>query len=120
MIILKSHGLKFSLDDFGTGYSSLSNLKRLPLDQLKIDRTFVRDIQVDVASGAIAETIISLGRAMGLSVIAEGVETEDQRQFLANLGCQQFQGFLFSHPLPLDEFERSPLFRGAALNSAAS
>ena len=82
----------FSLDDFGTGYSSLAYLKRLPLDQLKIDRAFVRDMLVDETSGAIAQTIISLGRAMGLSVIAEGVESEEQRGFLAGLGCHAFQG----------------------------
>jgi diguanylate cyclase (GGDEF)-like protein/PAS domain S-box-containing protein len=106
MSALKSHGLTFSLDDFGTGYSSLSYLKRLPLDQLKIDRAFVRDILIDVTSGAIAQTIISLSRAMGLSVIAEGVETDEQRQFLTILGCHSFQGYLLSHPLPLEEFER--------------
>ena len=105
MTELKSHGLSFSLDDFGTGYSSLSYLKRLPLDQMKIDRAFVRDMMVDATSGAIAQTILSLGRAMGLSVIAEGVETEEQRGFLAGLGCHSFQGFLFSHPLPLKEFQ---------------
>jgi diguanylate cyclase (GGDEF)-like protein/PAS domain S-box-containing protein len=105
MTILKSHGLRFSLDDFGTGYSSLSYLKRLPLDQLKIDRGFVHDMLTDVTSGAIAQTVISLSKAMGLSVIAEGVETEQQRAFLANLGCHAFQGYLFSRPLPLHEFE---------------
>ncbi|MGA2350616.1 MAG: PAS domain S-box protein [Terracidiphilus sp.] len=105
MTELKSHGLSFSLDDFGTGYSSLAYLKRLPLDQLKIDRAFVRDMLVDVTSGAIAQAIISLGTAMGLSVIAEGVETEEQRGFLAGLGCHAFQGTLFSPPLPLQEFE---------------
>lgn len=105
MTILKSHGLRFSLDDFGTGYSSLSYLKRLPLDQLKIDRAFVRDMLVDVTSGAIAQTIISLSRAMGLSVIAEGVETEEQRDFLAGLGCHSFQGYLFSRPVPLEQFQ---------------
>jgi len=105
MSILKSHGLRFSLDDFGTGYSSLSYLKRLPLDQLKIDLVFVRDILVDVTSGAIAQTIISLSKVMGLSVIAEGVETEEQRDFLASLGCHTFQGYLVTRPLPLPEFE---------------
>jgi diguanylate cyclase (GGDEF)-like protein/PAS domain S-box-containing protein len=105
MTELKAHGLSFSLDDFGTGYSSLAYLKRLPLDQLKIDRAFVRDMLVDATSGAIAQTIISLGRAMGLSVIAEGVENEEQRGFLAGLGCHSFQGYLFSRPLPLEEFE---------------
>ena len=105
MTELKSHDLRFSLDDFGTGYSSLAYLKRLPLSLLKIDRAFVRDMLVDATSGAIAQTIISLGRAMGLSVIAEGVENEEQRGFLAGLGCHTFQGFLFSPPLPLVQFE---------------
>jgi len=105
MTELRSHGLRFSLDDFGTGYSSLAYLRRLPLDQLKIDRSFVRDMLVDATSGAIAQTIISLGRAMGLPVIAEGVETEAQRDFLAGLGCHSFQGYLFSRPIPLQEFE---------------
>lgn len=103
---LKAHGVRFSLDDFGTGYSSLAYLKRMPLDQLKIDRTFVREILDDDTSGAIAQTIISLSRAMGLSVIAEGVETETQRDFLDCLGCHCFQGYLFSRPIPLKEFER--------------
>jgi diguanylate cyclase (GGDEF)-like protein/PAS domain S-box-containing protein len=106
MTALKSHGLSFALDDFGTGYSSLSYLKHLPLDQLKIDRAFVQDILKDVASASIAQTVISLGRAMGLSVIAEGVETEEQRAFLADLGTHSFQGYLYSRPLPLEEFER--------------
>ncbi len=106
MTALKSHGLSFALDDFGTGYSSLSYLKHLPLDQLKIDRAFVQDILKDVASASIAQTVISLGRAMGLSVIAEGVETEEQRAFLTDLGTHSFQGYLFSRPLPLEEFER--------------
>jgi diguanylate cyclase (GGDEF)-like protein/PAS domain S-box-containing protein len=106
MTELKSHGLKFSLDDFGTGYSSLAYLKRLPLDQLKIDSSFVRDILLDVGSRAIAQSVISLGRALGLSVIAECVETEDQRDLLCRLGCHAFQGFLFSRALPLDLFEK--------------
>ncbi len=105
MTDLKRHGLRFSVDDFGTGYSSLTYLKRLPLDQLKIDRSFIRDILMDVGSGAIAQSIISLSKAMGFSVIAEGVETEEQRQFLARLGCHSFQGFLFSRPLPMEEFQ---------------
>jgi EAL domain-containing protein (putative c-di-GMP-specific phosphodiesterase class I) len=116
MTDLKSHGLRFSLDDFGTGYSSLTYLKRLPLDRLKIDRSFVRDILVDESSGAIAQTIISLSRAMGLPVIAEGVETELQREFLANLGCHAFQGYLFGRPVPLEKFEL--LLRGAASDGA--
>jgi len=105
MTELKSHGLRFSLDDFGMGYSSLAYLRRLPLDQLKIDQEFVRDILVDASSSAIAQSIISLSKAMGLSVIAEGVETEAQREFLARMGCHSFQGFLFSGPVPPEEFE---------------
>ncbi len=105
MTVLKSHGVRFSLDDFGMGYSSLAYLRRLPLDQLKIDQEFVRDILVDASSGAIAQSIVSLSKAMGLSVIAEGVETEGQRDFLARLGCHSFQGFLFSGPLPLEQFQ---------------
>ncbi len=102
---LKSHGLRFSLDDFGTGYSSLAYLNKLPLDQVKIDRSFVRDILTEESSAAIAQTIISLSRAMGLPVIAEGVETEEQREFLTRMGCHAFQGFLFGHPLPIEEFQ---------------
>jgi diguanylate cyclase (GGDEF)-like protein/PAS domain S-box-containing protein len=107
MTKLKAHGVRFSLEDFGTGYSSMTYLKRLPLDQIKIDRTFVNDILKDPISGAVAQAIISFGKAMGLSVIAEGVETEAQRAFLATLGCHSFQGYLFSHPLPLGEFYES-------------
>ncbi len=106
MTDLKSHGLSFSLDDFGTGYSSLAYLRRLPLDQLKIDQAFVRDILKDASCGAIAQSIISLSKAMGLSVIAEGVETEEQRDFLTRLGCHSFQGYLFSRPVPLEEFSQ--------------
>jgi diguanylate cyclase (GGDEF)-like protein/PAS domain S-box-containing protein len=105
MAELKSHGVRFSLDDFGKGYSSLAYLKRLPLDRLKIDRAFVRDMMVDATSGAIAQTIISLGRAMRLSVMAEGVETQEQLGFLTGLGCHSFQGYLFSRPLPLEQFQ---------------
>jgi diguanylate cyclase (GGDEF)-like protein/PAS domain S-box-containing protein len=104
---LKSHGVRFSLEDFGTGYSSMTYLKRLPLDQIKIERAFVGDILRDPISGAVAQAIISFGKAMGLSVMAEGVETEEQRAFLAKLGCHSFQGFLFSPPLPLGEFSEN-------------
>jgi diguanylate cyclase (GGDEF)-like protein/PAS domain S-box-containing protein len=102
---LKSHGLRFALDDFGTGYSSLSYLKQLPLDQLKIDRSFIHDILSDESSVAIAQTIISLSRALGMAVMAEGVETDEQREFLTGLGCNAFQGYLFSRPLQLEDFE---------------
>jgi EAL domain-containing protein (putative c-di-GMP-specific phosphodiesterase class I) len=105
MNALKSRGLNFSLDDFGTGYSSLSYLKRLPLDQLKIDQSFVRDVLTDPNDAVIARTIVALAKSLGLKVIAEGVETEPQRQFLAESGCQAYQGYLFSRPVPLHDFE---------------
>lgn len=102
---LKELGLRFSLDDFGTGYSSLSYLKRLPLDQLKIDQSFIRDIISNASDAVIVQTIIGMANNFGLEVIAEGVENEDQRQFLKRHGCPFFQGYLFSHPLPIAEFD---------------
>jgi diguanylate cyclase (GGDEF)-like protein len=103
---LKLHGLKFSLDDFGAAYSSLSYLQRLPLDRLKIDRAFVRDIISGANGGAIAQAIVSLSRAMSLQVLAEGVETEEQREYLCGIGCHAYQGYLFSWPVPLEDFEK--------------
>ncbi len=105
MNALKAEGISFSLDDFGTGYSSLTYLKRLPLDQLKIDQGFIRDILNDPDDAAIAGMIVSLGENFGLTVVAEGVESEAQLLKLAEQGCNYFQGYLFSHPLPLADFE---------------
>jgi diguanylate cyclase (GGDEF)-like protein/PAS domain S-box-containing protein len=102
---LKNLGVKFSMDDFGTGYSSLSYLKRLPLDQLKIDQSFVRDIVIDKSDAVIVKTIIDMSKNFGLEVIAEGVETEEQLEILLGNGCMAFQGYLFSKPVPSKEFE---------------
>ena len=106
MRALKAQGLGFSLDDFGTGYSSLSYLKRLPLDQIKIDQGFVRDVLLDPSDAAIARSIIALAGSLGLDVIAEGVETAAHHQFLLAHGCKAFQGYLFGRPMALEDFER--------------
>lgn len=112
---LKQLGVGFSMDDFGTGYSSLAYLTRLPLDQLKIDRSFVRNLPDNVNDAVIAQTIITMARSLGLAVIAEGVETEAQRQFLERHGCPTYQGFLFSKPVEIKQFERLLTSRGLDL-----
>jgi EAL domain-containing protein (putative c-di-GMP-specific phosphodiesterase class I) len=106
MSALKLAGVSFSLDDFGTGYSSLSYLSQLPLDQLKIDRSFVMNIESNESAAVICAATISLAHSLKLKVVAEGVETEGQRHFLNTVHrCDFMQGYLFSHPLPLEEFE---------------
>ena len=106
MLALKALGVGFAMDDFGTGYSSLSYLTRLPLDQLKIDQSFVRNLPDGATDAVVVQSIITLAKSQGLSVIAEGVETEAQRLFLDQHGCPTYQGYLFSKPVPLDSFEQ--------------
>ena len=112
MLALKSMGIRFSLDDFGTGYSSLINLKHLPLDELKIDCSFVRELPENENAASIVSSILAMGKSLGIGVVAEGVETEQQRDFLAKAGCFAYQGYLFSRPLAVDDFvdfiRRSP------------
>ena len=106
---LKAGGIGFSLDDFGTGYSSLTYLKRMPIDHIKIDQSFVRDVMTDPNDAAIAKTVINLGHSLGMFVVAEGVETEEQVAFLSFHGCDIYQGYHFGRPVPVDQFERQVL-----------
>lgn len=105
MNALREIGVSFSMDDFGTGYSSLAYLTQLPIDQLKIDQSFVRNIGIKPTDAVIAQTIIGMGNSLGISVIAEGVETESQRAFLEKHGCTLYQGYLFSKPVQIEQFE---------------
>ncbi len=106
MTRLKDRGIRFSIDDFGTGYSSMSYLQQLPLDQLKIDQTFVRRLPEDTSSLTIVRSICALASGLGLEVIAEGVECEPQRVMLLANGCYHFQGYLFGKPLSVEAFEQ--------------
>ena len=106
MVALKRRGIGFSLDDFGTGYSSLSYLKRLPLDQLKIDQSFLHEALSNPKDAALVRATVTLGHSLGMMVIAEGVETQAQRDFLVREGCLNFQGYYFGHPAPVEALER--------------
>jgi EAL domain-containing protein (putative c-di-GMP-specific phosphodiesterase class I) len=103
---LRALGVKLSVDDFGTGYSSLSHLKELPIDSMKIDRSFVQELPHQRESAAIASAIVQLARGLGLSVVAEGVETEAQRAFLVGQGCDHLQGMIISAPLTVPQMQR--------------
>jgi EAL domain-containing protein (putative c-di-GMP-specific phosphodiesterase class I) len=100
---IQNRGIRLAIDDFGTGYSSMSLMKQFPIDTIKVDRSFVRDLAHDTEDQAIAQAIISMGKALGMTVIAEGVETVEQQEFLRQHACDEMQGYLFSKPLPARE-----------------
>jgi EAL domain-containing protein (putative c-di-GMP-specific phosphodiesterase class I) len=100
---IQSRGIRIAIDDFGTGHSSMSLMKQFPIDTIKIDRSFVRDLADDPEDQAIAQAIISMGKALGMTVVAEGVETVEQQTFLRDHGCDEMQGFIFSKPVPVLE-----------------
>jgi EAL domain-containing protein (putative c-di-GMP-specific phosphodiesterase class I) len=102
---IKQLGFSVAIDDFGTGFSSLSQLRQLQVDRLKIDRAFVQEAQTSTAGSTIAQMVVNLGRGLGLTVIAEGIETEEQRQYLIGLGCHEGQGWLFARPMPGEDLE---------------
>ena len=104
LVRLRELGVRIAVDDFGTGYSSLAQLKRFPIDVLKIDQGFIRDVPQSEDDMAISAAIIAMGHSMGLSVLAEGVETEGSLAFLREWGCDSYQGYLCSRPVPADEF----------------
>ena len=117
---IQSRGIRIAIDDFGTGYSSMSLMKQFPIDTIKIDRSFVRDLPDDTEDRAIAQAIINMGRALGMTIVAEGVETVEQETFLRAHGCDEMQGFLFSRPLPSDQIGRSAAASAADGGAAAA
>jgi EAL domain-containing protein (putative c-di-GMP-specific phosphodiesterase class I) len=110
---MRKAGFHVSIDDFGTGYSSLGSLRRLPAAELKIDRAFVMDLETSEEARSIAKSIIDMARALGLKVIAEGVETVGQSNLLVDMGCDELQGFLYSMPIPADEIQKMAMNRHA-------
>jgi EAL domain-containing protein (putative c-di-GMP-specific phosphodiesterase class I) len=110
---IQNRGIRLAIDDFGTGYSSMSLMKQFPIDTIKIDRSFVRDLPDDSEDKAIAQAIISMGKALGMTVVAEGVETAEQETFLRDHACDEMQGFLFSRPVPSQQL--AELLRAAPL-----
>jgi EAL domain-containing protein (putative c-di-GMP-specific phosphodiesterase class I) len=107
MNYLSSMGISLSIDDFGIGYSSLSILKRLPLNELKIDKSFINDISQSVDAATIAQTILLMGQNLGLHIVAEGVETKHQKEYLQKNGCEVFQGYLLGKPCRITDFEKT-------------